>query len=337
MIDYDDIIQNIKNVIELLERDNKLQIDKLKNDIILFTNLKNKPVNEPVNDIEIWKDIKVNNIKYNYQISNHGKVRNSKLAYMSTTLRDGYLSTELSYNNGEHKLFKHHRLVALMFVQNNDPENKTIVNHIDGNKLNNHHSNLEWVTASQNVQHAIDNNLIKITKRRVSQYDTDNVLLKIYDSLDAAKKDTGIDDGGIVKVCKGRRKTAGGFIWKYTDENVNEVKLTDEELLEYTAIKDFPNYVINRSGKIYSKFCTKFLKYIISREGNEQVQISHNNKTKTYLVHILMAETFLDWKSEDGLSVYHLNGIKTDNRLENLKIGTHSERCLNAKLLKQQQ
>lgn len=46
-----------------------------------------------------------------------------------------------------------HRLVAMYFVAN--PYNKTIVNHIDGNKLNNHYTNVEWVTASENNVHAI--------------------------------------------------------------------------------------------------------------------------------------------------------------------------------------
>lgn len=61
-----------------------------------------------------------------------------------------------------------HRLVALAFVPN--PDNKSFVNHIDGNKLNNHADNLEWCTVQENNQHARETGLHKQAKGHKIQY-----------------------------------------------------------------------------------------------------------------------------------------------------------------------
>lgn len=61
------------------------------------------------------------------------------------------------------KVFKIHRLVASHFIEKND--GKDCVNHIDGNKLNNHYSNLEWCTPGENMHHAKINGLTAIGER----------------------------------------------------------------------------------------------------------------------------------------------------------------------------
>lgn len=67
-------------------------------------------------------------------------------------LPNGYLQVQLSYGVGNRIIKTVHRLVAETLIDN--PLNKEQVNHIDGNKINNHISNLEWVTGSENCQHA---------------------------------------------------------------------------------------------------------------------------------------------------------------------------------------
>jgi len=67
--------------------------------------------------------------------------------------RDGYMFTTL-YNNGQRKDFKVARLVAQHFIPN--PLNKPQVNHKDGNRSNDYHTNLEWMTAQENSIYTIE-------------------------------------------------------------------------------------------------------------------------------------------------------------------------------------
>ncbi|MEI4618393.1 HNH endonuclease, partial [Bacillus cereus] len=75
----------------------------------------------------------------------------------------GYYRVELNHK-GKRLRFYSHRLVAKTFINNID--NKPEVNHIDGDKLNNHVSNLEWCTGEENMRHAIDNGLRKGVKTK---------------------------------------------------------------------------------------------------------------------------------------------------------------------------
>lgn len=73
--------------------------------------------------------------------------------------RKGYciFSTKINGRDGKAICFKVHRVVAEAYLLN--PENKSEVNHIDGNKLNNNVINLEWVSRSENIQHAYNTGL----------------------------------------------------------------------------------------------------------------------------------------------------------------------------------
>jgi hypothetical protein len=107
--------------------------------------------------MEIWKDIK--GYESNYQISNLGRVKsNYRIKKLKGSItKKGYLSYKLYHINGSKKSFQSHQLVAKAFIDNID--GKTQVNHKDGNKLNNHVDNLEWVTCKENINHAIETGL----------------------------------------------------------------------------------------------------------------------------------------------------------------------------------
>ena len=175
---------------------------------------------------EIWKDVK--GFENLYQISNYGRLKsigknnhsknNNKTIIRKTfPNRKGYLSCIIYNNNKKHNM-RIHRLVAKTFIEN--PLNKEQVNHIDGNKQNNCVNNLEWCTNSENQLHAYKNGLEKPRfKRKVSQYDLNGNYINTYEYIRTAGRKLNIDESSISSVCRGNRKTAGGYIWRYADDN----------------------------------------------------------------------------------------------------------------------
>lgn len=95
-----------------------------------------------------------------YCVTSDGRVINSQNKEMKLDDSANYLRVQIIYQNGAVKKESIHRLVAKAFLPNT--ENKPDVNHIDGNKFNNHVNNLEWVTKSENMVHARENNLIPV-------------------------------------------------------------------------------------------------------------------------------------------------------------------------------
>lgn len=110
----------------------------------------------------VWKPV----VGYEglYEVSIYGEIKSIKKSkLLKPRLSTGYAMVAL-WNNGLRKDLKIHRLVAIAYIKN--PMNKPQVNHIDGNKLNNELSNLEWVTNSENLKHAYKNGLITISNRK---------------------------------------------------------------------------------------------------------------------------------------------------------------------------
>lgn len=164
--------------------------------------------------MEEWKDV----IGYEgfYQVSSFGRVRSlDRIVERSdgkTYLMKGRKRT-IAHNKrinvyevglsvgGVRRMCKIHRLVAEAFVFNDDKENKTTVNHIDGDRSNNNADNLEWTSYSENLQHAYDtlNRPVNFSKiRKMKCYSKDKTgKVQEYESVADASRKTGISETQI--------------------------------------------------------------------------------------------------------------------------------------------
>lgn len=190
--------------------------------------------------MEIWKTIE--NYR-KYQVSNYGRVRSvdtvesqimknhlmneqiivdvkHKGKMLKGVLRHGYYFVTLynKYNRPQGRTFKISRLVAEYFLEN--PDNKPLVHHKDGNKLNNNVHNLKWVSDEEHsiihketnnhnwkVVRLIDKNLIFENSIKAAEYLDINYFKN--------SKNIKLVAQNIRRVCLGIRKKTYGFRWEY--------------------------------------------------------------------------------------------------------------------------
>lgn len=169
-----------------------------------------------------------------YEVSNMGRVRSiavysakyGKVIERKTprlhkleTSRDGYKRLTLSlYGNEKHWFV--HRLVALAFIPN--PENLPFINHKDEDTKNNNVEDLEWCTSAYNSNYGTLPQRIRerqinsaALSKAVFQYELDGTFISAYPSQCEASRQTGVSSDMIGRACRGKAKTAGGFIFKF--------------------------------------------------------------------------------------------------------------------------
>ena len=285
---------------------------------------------------EVWKDVVVdkeepNKYKGLYMVSNFGRVRrlhNGKEKILKVCIDEGgYECVSLS-KDGVQKQYKINRLTALVFVAN--PENKTYVDHIDGDRRNNKAENLRWVTQKENMNNTI-------TKERLSGANSTSATKVIcittgreFDTLMQASEVYGVAISNITKCCRGKLKSAGKLsdgtklVWKYSEEKSSEFDMVENlpnEIWKDVIVDiEEPNkykglYMVSNLGRVKSLYNgkEKILKGSIDKKGYECVSLSKDGVVKVYKINRLVALAFIS-NSEIKPYVNHIDVNRRNNR-----------------------
>ncbi len=258
------------NDIEIIE-----SINNIKDNEQEYIISKDRVVYKYYNNNQIYDLEKINGFE-DYLITKCGIIFSLLSAYKSKLIHlrkmthnfsGAYYTIKLRKNNiSNAKLI--HRLVLSTFLSCKNME-KLLVNHKNLNKLDNRVENLEWCTNKENIQHAHDN--LIICKKPVVKYDLNMNKLKEYKSIKNASYDTFNSNrcSDIIRVCKGKRKNIGNYIFRYL-KDVEEIDISYKEEIDISYkeeinISDEENIdeEIEYENKIITDVSDKDIKIII--------------------------------------------------------------------------
>ena len=204
-IDYDKTNNNVSNLEWITRKGN--QEHAVKNSLVKRSGNKLIKVKQDKGGIEIVPD---------YFVYDDGRVYSRKSwAYLTPSKTEfGYLRVWLDGDQ-----YRVHILVARAFLPDPDDENKTEVNHLDGEKTNNDISNLEWATPSENGKHSANVLHRDVFFKNQTPVNQINIktgkIIATFDGMKEAARQTGINCGSISKVCNGKKPSAGGSFWEF--------------------------------------------------------------------------------------------------------------------------
>lgn len=233
------------------------------------------PIASPV-DGELWKAIPG---FQNYEISSHGRVRNSATGRDMRLSADGsgYAQVMLPTSNGR-KTLRVHRAVLELFGEEKPGSAALVVNHIDGNKRNARIDNLEWVTWRENTVHAVK---------------------------------TGLHRGGRER---GHAPNPGRRVETFVP--TTDAEYASEQ---WAPIPQGPGYEISTLGRIRNTAMGRILFQSTDGSGYPHISIPTPAGRKTLKIHRLLAEVFKPSSNPLATIVNHIDGNKQNARLENLE------------------
>lgn len=289
-------------------------------------------------EVEIWKTH-----SSGYEVSSFGRVKGKTNAFRNFSKKNGYLTLQLSFDS---KVvgYQLHRLIWESF---NGPIGKEFcINHKDGVKGNNCLQNLEKVSYFDNTSHAVKNNLIKVGEASKVSILREQDVLDVYSQVKS-----GLSNKDIAKKYEvGHTAIYNikmGYTWKHLYQN-SGLSFESKKLTKPRAnpkYKTKPNFseiepLANENWKrhksgFYISTCGRIIGIkgkIINpqvRDGYKYIRLGPKGKNAALhrIVYILFSGSRQIPKNK---VINHINGIKLDNRIENLECVTRSENGLHS-------
>lgn len=304
---------------------------------------KNDKKNIILENGEILKNINIDKYKELYLITNHGRCFSKKTNNeLKKSIKSGYYNVKLYDIDRNKEEYLIHKLVYLTF--NNDYDNKNVIDHIDGNKLNNNIKNLRCITQSENIINAYKNNKNMGKQEIIQAFDKNIKLIKEFNgTIDAMNFINYKNRCSIYNCLNGVTKTAGGYIWKYKNENITISKKNNkiDNCDNYVSIgkinnMDFSNYYINKNGIIINKkFNNKIIKTYKNENGYIVIFLYFSPKEKKqFQLHRLIGKYFLKdgekYFNDDTYVINHVDENKSNNNIDNLEWITYKNNTIHS-------
>ena len=279
---------------------------------------------------EEWKDLA--DYEGLYQISTYGRVkslhRQVKNGDGEITVNErilGWHFTEQNYatvmlsNNGKYKNCKVHRLVASTFIP--IIKGKDVINHKDGNKMNNIVDNLEWVTTNENIAHALNNGFSSSTLNGESVVE----ICEKYLTGSYTRRQLAVEYNVSIQVIKNitTKRT-----WNHITNNYDFPKTVpvspirpqfepiDELEERWLPADNSEKYFVSNMGRIKNAQ-NLVLMPSISSKGTCEATFSYQNKRKTTSLTLFVAKLFVPNPHNYPYAI-HKDRNKLNNRADNL-------------------